>query len=989
MAAGQQPVPSKFVASLTVAYRFHRHGRAPVPADRGLVGNAAAAAAGVVGVAKTRVSTKAAAAAPAAKASATTSVPATTAPAAAAVSPALDRGTEAARRRPPSAAFPTTPSSDGRRRRPKRIRSGDRGGGRGGDRGDDSIDASSNGSRDGGGCGGGGGGGGGSGLRAGGEGRSTQRGGGAEGPPRRCGLVDDADLVDPGDRTSGVPVVLRRPDKRSVLVLGKSHTPSGAPLLGESKRRRRLSVVDGDARFNVPVDGDDVDDNGGDGGSGGRRVPASAPPKMTSREVQEAREAREARPRAGGSVVVATQLCPSTGVAQRGTASGAAAVPPLVAAVASAGARLQPARGSTAGSPPLSPESQEAVDQFFWDEQAAMEEDRRRHFQDASAAAAVAATAAEQPSHEAANAMREALSQAPGGRGALLPDAVPSGALDVVAVTGQELQNTSRAARLDQRVAQRMSGSSVTRDWSASTLRTASADTKTARARAPEQESAERTGALGMGSTAAGEPPDPGDVPTVVVVEEAQLEVAAAKSETRAAKQGVAAAVEENVQRVAVDIARIGVTGDAKPGVVAGDGVPPKRTAEEEVMPPDAAVAKEVKPVRDGKSQKPGAIADSRGARTRSWVKSARRAAVSGPPVIVDLTADDSDEKEAPPTGVSTVALTPTRAGLRNNRGRAFAIAEKATINVPTGVHPRVGAFSSCPLSTVESAFVDRLTRGRDDSTIVCSVPAARITLSVGDFRRLRGSRWLNDEVINSYVAMINERSRATVSGGSSGGGGGDSSGGGDGSGGGGGGGRGGGSRPRGGSRNRGVTTDRRGNALRSKRRPLRVYCFNTFFHTRLAQGARGYDYAGVARWTTKAQVDVLALELILVPVNLSQYHWVLAVVDMAHRRFLYLDSMLEGDGAAVIPSLRRWLADEVCAKHGADAMAALGVDAWPTKVNEGIPRQRDGGSCGVFTTLFADWLALGLGTPIKFGQADVPILRRRMAIDLFFAKLG
>lgn len=192
-----------------------------------------------------------------------------------------------------------------------------------------------------------------------------------------------------------------------------------------------------------------------------------------------------------------------------------------------------------------------------------------------------------------------------------------------------------------------------------------------------------------------------------------------------------------------------------------------------------------------------------------------------------------------------------------------------------------------------------------------------------------------------------------------------------------------------GGPRNGGHTTSRRGSGPRAKRRPLRAYCFNTFFHTRLAQGAHGYDFAGVARWTTKARVDVLALELVLVPVNLSQYHWVLAAVDVAHRRFLYLDSMHGADGAAVIPSLRRWLADEVRAKHGAAAVAALGVDAWPTKVNEGIPRQRDGGSCGVFTALFADWLALGLGTPMKFGQADMPVLRRRMAIDLFFAKLG
>eukprot|EP00170_Pyropia_yezoensis_P007429 contig_30435_g7452 len=385
-----------------------------------------------------------------------------------------------------------------------------------------------------------------------------------------------------------------------------------------------------------------------------------------------------------------------------------------------------------------------------------------------------------------------------------------------------------------------------------------------------------------------------------MVVEEAPLVVAAGNGNPAAPGKAVAAA-EADIQQVAADIARIGVTGNAESASMAGDVAPSSRTAADEVTPLNPGAAGDVKP------RKPAAVVDSPGARTRSRGRSTRRGTLAGPPAVVDLTADGSDE-EAPPTS-ATVAVAPPRVGRRGSRGKTPATPGKAAIEVPAGVHPRLGGFSSAPLSPVEALFVEQLTRGRDDATVVCSVPAARITLSVGDFRRLRGSRWLNDELLNSYVAMINERSRAAVVGG------------GDGDGGGGGGGRGAGELPLDGRKSTAVSTARR--VPRGNRRPLRTYCFNTFFHTRLAQGARGYDYAGVARWTTKARVDVLALELVLVPVNLSQYHWVLAAVDMAHHRFLYLDSMHGADGADVILSLRRWLVDEVGAKHGAAAVAA------------------------------------------------------------------
>lgn len=286
-------------------------------------------------------------------------------------------------------------------------------------------------------------------------------------------------------------------------------------------------------------------------------------------------------------------------------------------------------------------------------------------------------------------------------------------------------------------------------------------------------------------------------------------------------------------------------------------------------------------------------------------------------------------------------------------------------------------------MTSSQRASVEYLTTGRvrgEDAEVTAARPpievrvaAARITLRKRDLRRLRGSRWLNDEVMNAYVALINARNRLRV-------------------------------------------TDAAAAAVVAAEvaaataaaaadtddevvcvtdepppppppppPPLRVHVWNTFFFARLTQGPAGFDYGGVRRWTTAAGVDVSALDLLLVPVNLDASHWVLAVADLRGRRFAYLDSMHGPDSSRVIPTLRRWLGAEVAARSGLDAEVGLGLGAWPVTVNEWggapIPRQRDGGSCGVFVLKTAEHLERGAG--VDFGQRDVPLLRKQIVLDL------
>lgn len=329
------------------------------------------------------------------------------------------------------------------------------------------------------------------------------------------------------------------------------------------------------------------------------------------------------------------------------------------------------------------------------------------------------------------------------------------------------------------------------------------------------------------------------------------------------------------------------------------------------------------------------------------------------PNAVIDLTQDANSEASVPPSAGIKKELSPSLdAEVAIKRNKASGAIPHAYGPVDTSY---VEAPMLKPLTTEEHMLVDGLTKGKSHSDALATNPMANITLHRSDFKRLRGARWLNDELLNSYVALINTRNR--------------------------------------------LHSERSKGNGGTKLRP-RTYMFNTYFYTRLV--STGYDYAGVARWSRRAKMDVLQQDLILVPVNLGNNHWILSGIDLANQCFLYLDSLYGRDSSDVVPALKQWLGDEVNDKHGSAKAKNLAVGSWEIRLNKynfwrpppagqgglvdcgqppkrrqlKIPRQGDGGSCGVFTAKIADCLAMGCN--IYFGQKDIKLIRSRMALDLY-----
>lgn len=308
----------------------------------------------------------------------------------------------------------------------------------------------------------------------------------------------------------------------------------------------------------------------------------------------------------------------------------------------------------------------------------------------------------------------------------------------------------------------------------------------------------------------------------------------------------------------------------------------------------------------------------------------------------------------------------------------------KVTISEPSDIRPKSPSFGFDSASSDENIDNNesniRLTRLNNEeleewasvtrnvkkAAVLAVVKEARISLCGRDFACLRACRWLNDEILNSFVALINARNReyfkekdneeivehrpAWVE-------------------------------DNGRQRDEHFTGC---DLLFSSYRP-RTHVFNTFFFERLKQNS--YDYNGVRRWLQKAGKHIRDLDLILVPINIDGFHWVLAAIDLKHRIFVYMDSMNRKDTADVIPTLQRWLIDEVRSKIGDDVVKHLDIINWKYAVNPLFtPQQKDGGSCGVFTLYLADYLELGKKP--DYSQKHIARLRQRAVLFLKNGKL-
>jgi sentrin-specific protease 1 len=215
---------------------------------------------------------------------------------------------------------------------------------------------------------------------------------------------------------------------------------------------------------------------------------------------------------------------------------------------------------------------------------------------------------------------------------------------------------------------------------------------------------------------------------------------------------------------------------------------------------------------------------------------------------------------------------------------------------------------------------------GTDSETLVLQTGGEQC--SRRDLQFLLDQEWLSDVCINAYVHLLRQRAKAAMT------------------------------------------------AENSPAFP-KTYLFGSFLLDSLCNGPNGYNYNAVRRVTTRAKVDIFAMDKILVPYHLGN-HWTMACINFTLKRFEYYDA-LGGLSKGCINALRQYLNDEW--KDKKSDPNGFDTSQWPIFHPSNIPHQRNGYDCGVFALTYANYLSRN--KPFDFTQDDMPAIRAHILIAI------
>jgi Ulp1 family protease len=133
-------------------------------------------------------------------------------------------------------------------------------------------------------------------------------------------------------------------------------------------------------------------------------------------------------------------------------------------------------------------------------------------------------------------------------------------------------------------------------------------------------------------------------------------------------------------------------------------------------------------------------------------------------------------------------------------------------------------------------------------------------------------------------------------------------------------------------------------------------------------------------------QGGIFGLDHIVIPINIEGLHWVVVRVDVKGKSIYYYDSRHE-NGEAHVDNIFEYLKKEHQDKFGEPLPNPETWKRFPV-VSSLTPRQDGGVDCAVFVCMYV-YCAL-LRIPFdEYSQADIPNIRRRMALAILQGKIA
>lgn len=264
------------------------------------------------------------------------------------------------------------------------------------------------------------------------------------------------------------------------------------------------------------------------------------------------------------------------------------------------------------------------------------------------------------------------------------------------------------------------------------------------------------------------------------------------------------------------------------------------------------------------------------------------------------------DSSPPVPRQMSETAASPT-SEMAEEEPQSFDVAHDSGV-------PFIKPLSAKWQAKIESAMASP--ENRQLATTLGGDPLTRRDLATCHSRYA----WLNDEIINAYLALIVDYARRAA-----------------------------------------------GNYGRHEK--PKFHAFNSFFFSNL----RDKGYESVRRWATRAKIGkeaLLGVDTVLVPIH-DHAHWTLLVIKPAARTIEHFDSLGSLSRAHVARAMT-WLRGE---------LGNLFVEEEWRVLPSVSPQQDNGSDCGVFLLTSAKMTALGM--PLFYEARDIPDIRKRIVAEL------
>lgn len=154
---------------------------------------------------------------------------------------------------------------------------------------------------------------------------------------------------------------------------------------------------------------------------------------------------------------------------------------------------------------------------------------------------------------------------------------------------------------------------------------------------------------------------------------------------------------------------------------------------------------------------------------------------------------------------------------------------------------------------------------------------------------------------------------------------------------------------------------------------------FSSFFISKLFLSGN-YEYENVKRWTKK--VNLFKKDRVYCPVNINNTHWTMLVMFIQQKKIQYFDS-LGGPGDIYLKGALRYLGDEAEKLR----LKEFKKEDWQlVSSQQGTPQQENGFDCGVFSIMFADFLTDFL--PLTFQQENIVLFRKKICANVLRGSL-